>query len=137
MSEKDWELENIYYECVKSVTSYILRCHWYPNNNERGYIQRSWRDGRKPDELVKEFVNKYGNNILDTFTPTLEPVFTKAEIKLCFDALTLFIQSGEFEQEQSAEIEKLWHKLRWLYTYPHLQTPHANDLPKPEPPATS
>ena len=59
----DYELEDIYYQVVKAVTSHILRRWWYPNNLERGYIERSWREGRKPDELVQEFVSKYGEAV--------------------------------------------------------------------------
>jgi hypothetical protein len=66
MNMSDQNLEHIYYECVKAVTSYILQRHWYPNNNERGYIERSWREGRAPDELVIEFVKQYGDLPEDT-----------------------------------------------------------------------
>ena len=59
----DYELEDIYCEVVKAVTSYLLRRWWHPNNLERGYIERSWLEGRKPDELVQEFVKKYGEAV--------------------------------------------------------------------------
>ena len=63
MSLSDFESENIYSEVVKAVTSYILRRYWYPTNSESGYIERSWREGRKPDELVQEFVKQYGEAV--------------------------------------------------------------------------
>jgi hypothetical protein len=44
----------------------------------------------------------------------MEPIFTNDELKLCFDALTVFIRSDEFKQEQSEDVERLWHKLRSL-----------------------
>jgi len=54
----DYELEDIYADVVQALTSYILRRWWHPNNLERGYIERSWREGRNPRELVEEFVKK-------------------------------------------------------------------------------
>lgn len=47
----------------------------------------------------------------------MKRTFTKPEISLCIDALTVFIRSGEFKREQSNEIEALYGKLCWLYTY--------------------
>jgi hypothetical protein len=59
----DYELEDIYYDVVKALTSYILRRWWYPDNLERGYIERSYREGRNPRELVEEFVKKYSGAV--------------------------------------------------------------------------
>jgi hypothetical protein len=58
-----YELQGIYENLVQAVTSYLLRRRWYPNNNERGYIERSYKEGRKPDELVREFVSKYSEAV--------------------------------------------------------------------------
>jgi len=52
----------------------------------------------------------------------------KEELLILFDALTVYIRSGEFKPEQSDAIESLWHKLRWACTYPHLLTQDAADL---------
>lgn len=58
----------------------------------------------------------------------MEPTFSKDELKLCFDALTVFIRSDELKQEQAAEVERLWNKLRWLCTYPDLANDGVGEL---------
>ena len=57
----------------------------------------------------------------------MKRTFTKPEISLCIDALTVFIRSGEFKQEQSDEIEALYGKLCWLYTHQKSLDLPAND----------
>ena len=64
MKFPDYKLQGIYENVVQAVTSYLLRRRWYPNNNERGYIERSYKEERKPDELVQEFVKQYGEGNL-------------------------------------------------------------------------
>ena len=53
---------------------------------------------------------------------TEEPTFTSGDLQILFDALTMYIRSGEFGKEKSDHVEGLWHKLRWACTYPHLLT---------------
>ena len=47
-----------------------------------------------------------------------EPTFTKEDLQTLLDALTVFIRSGEFKQEESQHVNSLWHKLRWACAHP-------------------
>jgi len=41
---------------VKSKISLELKHWWYPNNLERGDIERNWRKGDDPDAVARHYV---------------------------------------------------------------------------------